>query len=736
MDAGEFKRKLDDGVAVAAMLHDVGSPIASHKKLRSAESPFDRVAGSVTYSGASPAALEWLAPRSPGPRLRRHCTTPPATRYAKMPSLLADDDDISTTRTPARLPGSGGGCSISSHLLDDAHHQQHPPPLSPPEVKDERIQAALGLRQISSSRSPSANGSPNRGELKRPKGQRRPPTTSVYINLPRRDNLDEDENTTPTTESQQLPPPHQQQQHQHTPIERTPQQTPCDVPRKRHRQHAPPTKPCNCKRSRCLKLYCECFAAGVFCKQCNCCHCLNVIPPSVSAADILANATARQEREGPDGPRFEGRVRHCDAGGTPEPVSALSSNSKSSSASRRRHSTRRPNAGCFCKRSRCLKKYCECFEAGALCDASCRCEKCLNFEGSADLAQARAKLSKAEAKLGTALGASPRSGAEISPAPVATTPASSTAVNVVSAQLETPVNPKKSVAKLAKREAWERTARQAWTETTQRALQRKTDELVDARQDADVLADRATAAAAAADAAITAASSSSNRLKADASPAVEAALRIATAAAVEGTRASFSLGQSELESTRVARAVAKAAYDAVLETQHEAMATAAAGWGLAAARAAQRARGRGDRECAVIIEARDTARRAAFSAQHSNDTLNELQAVADQNNLDANRAACVVHHLARSLDLLRTKLQPTRLRDKLEKHVTYLRDLRARDGELAPGLPIHRPLALRALQCLPSEDLYGACLVCRDWTTLALDRALWDFFPNQDSTPL
>lgn len=722
MDAGEFKRKLDDGVA--AIFHDVGSPISSHKKLRSAESPFDRVAGSVTYSGASPAALEWLAPRSP--RMRRHCTTPPATRYTKMPSLLPDDDDATTTRTPARLPGG----SLSSEVLDDA-------PLSP-DVKDEQMeQAALVMRQISSSRSPSANGSPNRGELKRPKAVRRPHTVSVYCSMPRRDMLDEDENTTPTTEPQHLPPPPLlQHQQQHTPIDRTPQQTPCDLPRKRHRQHAPPTKPCNCKRSRCLKLYCECFAAGVFCNQCNCCHCLNVIPPSVSTADIMANATARQERDGPDGPRFEGRVRHCDAGGTPEPVSALSSTSKSSSASRRRHSTRRPNAGCFCKRSRCLKKYCECFEAGALCDAACRCEKCLNFEGSADLAHARAKLSKAEAKLVASLGASPRSSATISPAPVATTPASSTAVKVVSAQLETPVNPKKSVAKLAKREAWERTARQAWTETTQRALQRKSDELAGARQDADLLADRASAAAAAADAASTAASSSSNRLKADASPAVEAALRIATAAAVEGTRASFSLGQSEREEARVARAVAKAAYDAVLETQHETMATAAAGWGLAAARAAQRARCLGDQECAVVIQARDTARRAAFSAPPSIDTLNELKAVADQSSLDASRAASVVHHLAMSFDVLCTKLQPTRLRDKLEKHVAYLRDLRVRDGELAPGLPIHRPLALRALQCLPSEDLYGACLVCRDWTTLALDRALWAFFQNQDSTPI
>ena len=33
---------------------------------------------------------------------------------------------------------------------------------------------------------------------------------------------------------------------------------------------------CNCKKTRCLKLYCECFRAGVFCKDCNCVSCANI----------------------------------------------------------------------------------------------------------------------------------------------------------------------------------------------------------------------------------------------------------------------------------------------------------------------------------------------------------------------------------------------------------------------------------------------------------------------------
>jgi hypothetical protein len=33
---------------------------------------------------------------------------------------------------------------------------------------------------------------------------------------------------------------------------------------------------CNCKKSQCLKLYCECFAKQLFCAGCNCVNCLNI----------------------------------------------------------------------------------------------------------------------------------------------------------------------------------------------------------------------------------------------------------------------------------------------------------------------------------------------------------------------------------------------------------------------------------------------------------------------------
>lgn len=33
---------------------------------------------------------------------------------------------------------------------------------------------------------------------------------------------------------------------------------------------------CNCKKSQCIKLYCECFVRQEFCSGCNCVNCLNI----------------------------------------------------------------------------------------------------------------------------------------------------------------------------------------------------------------------------------------------------------------------------------------------------------------------------------------------------------------------------------------------------------------------------------------------------------------------------
>ena len=48
---------------------------------------------------------------------------------------------------------------------------------------------------------------------------------------------------------------------------------------------APEREKCNCKHSKCLKLYCECFRRGEYCEDCNCKCCQNRI--EVSAPHTL-----------------------------------------------------------------------------------------------------------------------------------------------------------------------------------------------------------------------------------------------------------------------------------------------------------------------------------------------------------------------------------------------------------------------------------------------------------------
>jgi hypothetical protein len=47
-------------------------------------------------------------------------------------------------------------------------------------------------------------------------------------------------------------------------------------------------KNCNCKNSKCLKLYCECFASGEYCKNCNCNSCNNNIENESARKETIA----------------------------------------------------------------------------------------------------------------------------------------------------------------------------------------------------------------------------------------------------------------------------------------------------------------------------------------------------------------------------------------------------------------------------------------------------------------
>lgn len=109
---------------------------------------------------------------------------------------------------------------------------------------------------------------------------------------------------------------------------------------------------CNCKKSKCLKLYCECFQRRQYCSDCNCHECLN---------------TERTED-----------LRQVAIQGTIERNPQAFTSKFEKRAGKRSH-----NAGCNCKKSACLKKYCECFQAAVSCGTNCKCTNCKNYEGAA-----------------------------------------------------------------------------------------------------------------------------------------------------------------------------------------------------------------------------------------------------------------------------------------------------------------------------------------------------------------
>ncbi|XP_057960095.1 protein tesmin/TSO1-like CXC 2 [Malania oleifera] len=126
-------------------------------------------------------------------------------------------------------------------------------------------------------------------------------------------------------------------------------------------------KRCNCKKSKCLKLYCECFAAGMYCSEpCACNGCFN--KPEYEDKVL----ETRQQIESRNPLAFAPKiVRRNNL--TPT-ISVEEGNYLTPSLPRHKK-------GCNCKRSMCLKKYCECYQANVGCSDACRCEGCKNAYG-------------------------------------------------------------------------------------------------------------------------------------------------------------------------------------------------------------------------------------------------------------------------------------------------------------------------------------------------------------------
>lgn len=107
---------------------------------------------------------------------------------------------------------------------------------------------------------------------------------------------------------------------------------------------------CNCKKTKCLKLYCECFANGGVCSPtCKCENCHNTTELQ-DLRELIIQETLEKN-----------------------PLAFKSKYKATTEKDKVLHSR-----GCRCSKAGCQKNYCECYSKGLGCSRLCRCDNCQN----------------------------------------------------------------------------------------------------------------------------------------------------------------------------------------------------------------------------------------------------------------------------------------------------------------------------------------------------------------------
>ena len=113
------------------------------------------------------------------------------------------------------------------------------------------------------------------------------------------------------------------------------------------------TMGCTCKKTKCLKLYCQCFAVKIYCgSNCRCSVCNNTAEHEKTRQAAIRSILSRNPQA------FDTKYKKSVPDkAAPELAHKL---------------------GCKCRKSACMKKYCECYAGSVRCSDNCRCVGCKN----------------------------------------------------------------------------------------------------------------------------------------------------------------------------------------------------------------------------------------------------------------------------------------------------------------------------------------------------------------------